>query len=173
MAAKMADIAVKGGILVGSKGMKPGGIFIRDGLIDSIEPSGRKLASRVIDASGKFVLPGIIDAHNHPVYADRINTLSQSAAYGFYRLHGVKAVIKEEANKLFGAHEKSFIIKNLGEAKNMRSLWSKVLASILGVTSCWDSLAPIRYDKKELKIVGGVVLSLLALGIIGIVLIEM
>ena len=83
MTAEMADIAVKGGILVSSKGMKPGDIFIKDGLIDSIEPAGSaKLASRVIDASGKFVLPGIIDAHNHPVYADRIDTLSQSAAYG-------------------------------------------------------------------------------------------
>ena len=83
MTAEMADIAVKGGILVSSKGMKPGDIFIKDGLIDSIEPSGStKLASRVIDASGKFVLPGIIDAHNHPVYGDRIDTLSQSAIYG-------------------------------------------------------------------------------------------
>jgi len=64
---------------------------------------------------------------------------------------------------------------NLGEAKNMRSVWSKVLGIILELTSTsyWDSLAPIRYDKKELKIVGGVVLSLLALGIIDIVLIEM
>lgn len=83
MTAKVADIAIKGGVLVNSEEMKRWDIFIKDGLVDSIEPSeSTKTASRVIDASGKFVLPGIIDAHNHPVYADRIDTLSQSAVYG-------------------------------------------------------------------------------------------
>jgi len=35
-----------------------------------------------INVNGKFVLPGIIDAHFHPVYADRIDTLSKAAATG-------------------------------------------------------------------------------------------
>jgi dihydropyrimidinase len=39
-------------------------------------------APKAIDASGKYVLPGIIDAHNHPVYADKMDTFSLSAAYG-------------------------------------------------------------------------------------------
>ena len=83
MAVKGADIAVKGGVLVDGKEMKRGDIFIKDGLVDSIERSeSAKSAQRIIDATGKFVLPGIIDAHLHPVYADRIDTLSQSAAFG-------------------------------------------------------------------------------------------
>lgn len=45
-------------------------------------------ADRVIDASGRYVLPGIIDAHNHPVYADRIDRLSRAALSG-----GVTTVI--------------------------------------------------------------------------------
>ena len=49
------------------------------------------------------------------------------------------------------------------------------LGIILGLTSTpyWDSFASIRYDKKDLKIVIGIVLGILAVGVIGIVLIEM
>lgn len=76
-----ADLAIKGGVLVNGKGMRRADIFIKEGLIDSIEAGeSPRLASRAIDASGKFVLPGIIDAHLHPVYADRIETLSKAAA---------------------------------------------------------------------------------------------
>ena len=80
---KIATIAIKGGTLVNSQEMLPADIYILDGLIDRIEPAeSQKKADRVIDASGKFVLPGIIDAHLHPVYADRIDTLSQAAPLG-------------------------------------------------------------------------------------------
>ena len=80
---KTADTAIKGGILINSQGMGPADIYIQDGIIDSIEPGeSQKTADSVIDASGKFVLPGIIDAHLHPVYADRIDTLSQVAPLG-------------------------------------------------------------------------------------------
>ena len=80
---KTADTAIKGGILVNSQGMGPADIYIQDGIIDSIEPGeSQKTTDSVIDASGKFVLPGIIDAHLHPVYADRIDTLSKAAPLG-------------------------------------------------------------------------------------------
>ena len=83
MAAKGADIAVKGGVLVDGKEMRRGDIFIKDGLVDGIERSeSTRSAQSVIDATGKFVLPGIIEAHCHPVYADRFDTFSKSAAYG-------------------------------------------------------------------------------------------
>lgn len=83
MKTKTADIAIKGGIFVNSKEMRRADIFIKDGLVDSVELcDSTRPASRLIDASGKFVLPGIIDAHIHPVYADRIDTLSKAAACG-------------------------------------------------------------------------------------------
>lgn len=83
MALERADVAVTGGILVSSQGMRRGDVFIKGGLVDSIEPPGSgRPAARVFDASGKFVLPGVIDAHNHPVYADRMDTLSVAAACG-------------------------------------------------------------------------------------------
>jgi dihydropyrimidinase len=78
-----ADIAIKGGICVNSREMRKADIFIKDGLIDSIESGdSARPALKVIDASEKFVLPGIIDVHLHPVYADRIDTLSKAAVYG-------------------------------------------------------------------------------------------
>ena len=78
-----ADLAVRNGILVNGSGMTKADLLISDGLIEKIVPAGDPLsASRTIDASGKFVLPGIIDAHVHPFYADKIDTLSRAAASG-------------------------------------------------------------------------------------------
>ena len=81
MTAQNKTTAIKGGILVNSQEMKRADVFIRDDCIDTVEPGGStKTADTVIDATGKLVLPGIIDAHIHPVYADRIDTLSKAAA---------------------------------------------------------------------------------------------
>jgi dihydropyrimidinase len=81
MATKPADMAIKGGILVSSEGMIRGDVFITDGVVDGVEAGdSMRSASRVIDASGKFVLPGILDVHLHPVYADKIDTISKTAA---------------------------------------------------------------------------------------------
>ena len=51
-----------------------GGMLIRDGRIEQIGPSNEiaKVLSadtEVIDANGKVVLPGFVDAHAHPVFA--------------------------------------------------------------------------------------------------------
>ena len=78
-----ADIAIKNGFFVNSRGIQKADIFIRDGIIDSIDAfDNPRPASKIIDASDKFVLPGLIDAHVHPVYADKIDTLSKAAAFG-------------------------------------------------------------------------------------------
>lgn len=64
MNSKSADIAIKGGILVNSKGMTRADVFVKDGLIEGIElGESERPASRFIDANGTFVLPGVIDAH--------------------------------------------------------------------------------------------------------------
>ena len=69
-------IAITGGtVLTVTKGtIENGVVLIRDGKIaevgQNIEiPEGAK----VIDASGKFVMPGIIDAHTHIALGDDIN----------------------------------------------------------------------------------------------------
>ena len=83
MTREHCDVQIKGGVLVDSRQLRQADIFIRDGVVDSIErPGAGNQAHRVVDATGKFVLPGIVEAHLHPVYADRLDTLSQSAVYG-------------------------------------------------------------------------------------------
>ena len=83
MAAGAADTAIKGGILVSGEGLTRADLFIKDGRVDGIETANSaRPATTVIDASGKFVLPGIIDVHLHPVYADRIGGVSVSGAHG-------------------------------------------------------------------------------------------
>lgn len=75
-----ADIAIKGGNLVNSHGIKQMDLYIKDGLVDAIEPVGStRQARQEIDATDKYVLPGFIDAHLHPVYADKLDTLSRAA----------------------------------------------------------------------------------------------
>jgi len=83
MAKDTCDIHIKGGVLVDSKQLKLGDVFIKDGIVDSIErPGSGKTAKTTIDATGKLVMPGIVEAHLHPVYADRLDTLSKAAVMG-------------------------------------------------------------------------------------------
>jgi dihydropyrimidinase len=83
MGTKNSDVHIKGGVLVNSSRIALGDVFIKNGLVESIEPPGTtKTADKVINAEGKLVLPGIVESHLHPVYADRLETLSKSAVYG-------------------------------------------------------------------------------------------
>jgi len=43
---------------------------------------GRADAGEVIDVSGRYVFPGVIDVHVHPVYLDSVEGCSHVAAYG-------------------------------------------------------------------------------------------
>ena len=78
MKSDIADIVIKNGILVTAKELKRADVYIKDGRVDGIGSADTpRSATNVIDASAKLVLPGIIDAHIHPVYADRIDTLNR------------------------------------------------------------------------------------------------
>ena len=83
MTTERSDVLVKGGILVSGSGMTRSDILISGGTVEEIGPdlSGR-LARRTIDAGGKYVLPGGIDSHAHPVAGDKMDTYSLCAAYG-------------------------------------------------------------------------------------------
>ena len=78
-----ADYLIKGGLVITGDGISRRDVLVKDEVIQRLgaDLSGEP-AARVIDATGKYVLPGIIDAHNHPVYADRVDTFSESAAFG-------------------------------------------------------------------------------------------
>ena len=77
------DIIIKNGVVVSGDGMQRRDVLIKDGRIQAVpDEAEHPAAAEEIDAGGKWVLPGIIDAHFHPVYADRIDTLSKAAATG-------------------------------------------------------------------------------------------
>lgn len=88
------DLVVKGGTLVTPQTSLKGSVAINDGKIVAIGSDGvMPRAERVIDASGLYVLPGIIDAHVHfrepgLEYKEDFRTGSMAAAAG-----GVAAVV--------------------------------------------------------------------------------
>lgn len=81
MTTPQEEIAIINGQLVSSTAITSADLYISDGRVSRIEPAGSSVeAQTTVDATGKLILPGIIDAHLHPVYADRIDTLSRAAA---------------------------------------------------------------------------------------------
>jgi dihydropyrimidinase len=77
------DLLISGGLVVGGSGIRRADVGIKGEQINAVEPElPRQEASRVIDASGKYVMPGVIDAHVHPVYEDGMRDLSFTAAHG-------------------------------------------------------------------------------------------
>jgi dihydropyrimidinase len=76
------DLVVRGGIIVNANGLTSGDIFVRKGVIEKIGEADYSPSTKGINASGKFILPGIIDSHLHPHYVDDFGSLSLSAAFG-------------------------------------------------------------------------------------------
>ncbi|HEY6660709.1 MAG TPA: imidazolonepropionase [Pyrinomonadaceae bacterium] len=67
-----------------------GGLFVRDGLIERVGTAAEIEAlideqTTVVDADGRVVLPGFVDAHTHPVFAgtrvDEFEERSRGATY--------------------------------------------------------------------------------------------
>jgi dihydropyrimidinase len=81
--AKSYDVVVKDGLVVTGSKIQKADIGVKGEKIAAIQLSlPTKEAARVIDASGKYVMPGVIDVHVHPVYEDDMGGLSFTAAHG-------------------------------------------------------------------------------------------
>lgn len=89
----MPDILIKNGLVTDSSSSKKADVLIRDGLIFRIAPSiaqnELRPGTKVIDAAGLAVMPGIIDAHTHyhlvsrgTVTCDSFPQGSRLAAFG-------------------------------------------------------------------------------------------
>ena len=84
---KQFDLLLTGGIVVTGEGIRRADVGVRGETIAAVEPDlPREAASEngngVVDVTGKYVFPGVIDAHVHPVYLDSVEDCSRVAAYG-------------------------------------------------------------------------------------------
>ena len=59
------DLLIKNGTIVTSTGSFPADVAVEDGKIVSIGKDLGTEAKKVVDATGKLVLPGALDAHTH------------------------------------------------------------------------------------------------------------
>jgi dihydropyrimidinase len=82
------DTIISGGLLVEASGITDGSLGIRGETIAAVGDLGDATADHTVDATGKYVFPGFIDAHSHPVYGDNLEQYSQVMAYS-----GVTTVI--------------------------------------------------------------------------------
>ena len=83
MTTQRGDVLVKGGLLVSGRGITRQDVLIKDGRVQEMgDDLSQREAARTIDATGKYVLPGAIDSHCHPVYSDKMDTYSITAAFG-------------------------------------------------------------------------------------------
>jgi len=85
----MFDLIVRGGTVVTGGGFQQATLAIADGTVKAVVPPDEPLlAAQNIDASGRLILPGLVDAHAHiPGYAlskrlDNFPTATAAAALG-------------------------------------------------------------------------------------------
>lgn len=84
----METILIAGGTVVSGGRRWAADVLVRGETIERVEPGLTQRADRTIDATGRLVFAGVIDAHTHPVYVDDLETLPITAAHG-----GVTTVI--------------------------------------------------------------------------------
>ncbi len=81
--AKSYDILFKGGLVVTGKGIVKADVGVLGEKIAAITADlPVEEGKRVVDVTGKYVFPGIVDVHVHPVYLDNVEDSSRVAAYG-------------------------------------------------------------------------------------------
>jgi len=77
------DFMIRNGLVVTGSGIRKADIGIKGEQVVAVGPDLQEIeADHVVDASGKYVFPGIIDVHAHPVYEDDLGGLALTAAHG-------------------------------------------------------------------------------------------
>ena len=77
------SLLIKNGLVVTGTGIQKADVAVAREKIEAVRPDiPEGMADRVIDATGRYVMPGVIDVHVHPVYEDDMEGLSYAAAHG-------------------------------------------------------------------------------------------
>lgn len=77
------DLLLANGTVVTNGRMFRADVAVRGETIAAVGPDlPREDAAQVINAAGKYIFPGIIDVHVHPVYLDDVEHSARVAAYG-------------------------------------------------------------------------------------------
>jgi dihydropyrimidinase len=77
------DLILTGGVVVTGEGMCRADVGVRGGRVAAVEPDLEPgAADEAVDVSGRYVFPGVIDVHVHPVYLDSVEGSSRVAAHG-------------------------------------------------------------------------------------------
>jgi dihydropyrimidinase len=77
------DLLLKGGIVVTGQGLFSHDVAVCGEKIARVEPQiPKSSAGETLDIAGKFIFPGIIDVHSHPLYEDDFEATSLTAAWG-------------------------------------------------------------------------------------------
>ncbi|MBN1318968.1 MAG: hypothetical protein JXA42_26030, partial [Anaerolineales bacterium] len=77
------DVILVNGLVVTGAGVLRADVGIRGEKIAAVSPDlSNESAGKMIDATGKYIFPGVIDVHIHPVYLDDVQHCSRLAAYG-------------------------------------------------------------------------------------------
>jgi dihydropyrimidinase len=84
---RLQTTLIRGGTVVDAGRREKADVLVRGETVDRVD-ADVAAADRVIDATGCYVLPGVVDVHTHPVYVDDLESLPVTAAHG-----GVTTVI--------------------------------------------------------------------------------
>jgi dihydropyrimidinase len=99
------DLIVHSGLVVDGVGVHRADVAVTDGVVAEVAAElDRAGAREVYDATGRYVLPGVIDAHNHPYYADDVEAFSLAAAAG-----GVTTLIPFAGRQWHGGGEHTLV----------------------------------------------------------------
>ncbi|GHV95688.1 dihydroorotase [Spirochaetia bacterium] len=154
---------LKNGMLVGAKESFAADIAVADGKIACIGAADSSLTAELVyDARGKFILPGVIDAHVHfrepgLTHKEDFETGSAAAAYGGITMiadmpntQPVTSTVERFREKVCFAEEKSYIDfglfallngENAGEIEGLQKAGALGFKIFLG-TSTGDIAAP-------------------------------
>lgn len=80
-------LLVKGGTVVNDDEIFKADVLIKDGVIQAVGPDLKADGATVVDASGRYVIPGGIDPHTHM----QLPFMGTVAADDFY--HGTRAAL--------------------------------------------------------------------------------